>query len=155
EAIDPDLPVTGISRHDVDAYIQWRRERDNLPWRLPSGNEWQVAVQGGDGRRFPWGNLHDAAMCYSYTAAPTTSGLVELPVGSFPGDRSLHGVFDLAGSVAELVDESWFDHEGVSVARGGSFTDREGHRFSFAARRAVDNRLPLNSVGFRLAMDAD
>ncbi|TVR43945.1 MAG: hypothetical protein EA402_08350 [Planctomycetota bacterium] len=154
-AIDPLLPLTNISRQDVDAYIQWRRQRDGLAWRLPRGEEWLAAVQAGDGRHYPWGRLADPAHAYSYLAAPTSTGFVERPVGSFPGDRSVHGIYDLAGSVAEFVEESWFGHDGVSVARGGSFADRELQRFSFRARRAVDNRLPLNAVGFRLAHDAD
>ena len=49
-AIDPQLPVTGISKLDVDAYITWRREQDGVDWRLPTVDEWQVAAQGGDGR---------------------------------------------------------------------------------------------------------
>lgn len=155
KSINPNLPITGISRLDVNAYIAWRRNRDKIDWRLPTVDEWQVAVQGGDGRLYPWGNLQDNAMCYSYAAKPTRSGFVEMPVGSFKGDRSVQGVFDLAGSVAEFADGGWYGKKGISLALGGSFTDRETGRFSAASRRAVDDRLPLNSVGFRLVFDAD
>ena len=109
-------------------------------------------MQGGDGRLRPWGNLKDLALCYSYLSRPTSSGFVELPVGSFAGDQSVQGVFDLAGSVAEFVDGDWQGKDGIALALGGSFADRDSHRFAYASRRAVDKRLPLNSVGFRLSI---
>ena len=57
QALDPRLPVTGISRNDIAAYIRWRRQRDGIAWRLPTDPEWQIAASGGDQRGVRVGQL--------------------------------------------------------------------------------------------------
>jgi len=52
-----DHPVTGVSRHDVLAYIEWLNQQTGLKYRLPTEAEWEKAARGDmDARIYPWGD---------------------------------------------------------------------------------------------------
>jgi formylglycine-generating enzyme required for sulfatase activity len=147
EAVLPNAPVTGISYDDACAYAAWRARRDGRPWRLPTASEWRFAVQGGDRRTFPWGDLADPSHCASYRTSPTDLAQ-GVPVGSFAIDCSVQGVFDLAGSVSEFVAS---DEAGLRLVLGGNRMDRDGERFAWTAKREFDPRAVHAVVGLRLA----
>jgi formylglycine-generating enzyme required for sulfatase activity len=51
-----DLPVTGVSWTDAQAYCRWRTACGDLV-RLPTEAEWERAARGGlDGAQYPWGD---------------------------------------------------------------------------------------------------
>jgi formylglycine-generating enzyme len=51
-----DLPVTGVSWVDAQAYCRWRTDAAD-PMRLPTEAEWEYAARGGlEGARYPWGD---------------------------------------------------------------------------------------------------
>lgn len=41
---------------DAAAALEWCRRNAARSLRLPTVDEWEIAVRGNDGRRFPWGN---------------------------------------------------------------------------------------------------
>jgi formylglycine-generating enzyme required for sulfatase activity len=91
----PDKPVIGISWFSARDYCTWKGKR------LPREAEFERAVRGDDGRRFPWGNdapTHERAV---YEANYTEA------VGSHPTGKGPYGHDDLAGNVWEWIDDDY------------------------------------------------
>ena len=157
-ALDLASPITGISPEDAVAYARWRARRDGIRWRLPTLREWRHAVQGGDGRVYPWGDAADLGLCASFPACAALPKDALPPVGSFPTDASVQGVEDLAGSVSEFVDgadDTLVSAGGLRLVpmMGGSRFDVRPERFVATHRRDVDPRFVHPGAGFRLAFD--
>ncbi len=146
QPIDASWPVSGLCPRDAVAYARWRAARDHVPWRLPTRREWQFAVQGGDGRPFPWGLRPDLGYSTSGFTAPPGPWCA-VPVGTRARDSSVQGVLDLAGSVAELVQNG----EDAWAACGGSWRDRQPEQFGVSSHRPLDERQADPVAGLRLA----
>ncbi|MFM2091277.1 MAG: hypothetical protein RLZZ127_1766, partial [Planctomycetota bacterium] len=146
--IDPAAPVAGISPDDAAAYAAWLAARERRPWRLPRAEELAAATDPGDGRRFPWGDAADPGLCLS---GQTRRG--DEPWGRAGAaqdtDRSVHGIHDLAGSLAEFVG----DPGPFRLVVGGSYGDRGIDRFAIGSLRRTDPRMVAPHYGFRLACD--
>jgi hypothetical protein len=132
-------PAVYLDWFDAWAYARWKRRR------LPSEEEWEKAARGTDGRRFPWGSEErtGAANIYEGDAAkkwfePT----------AYPLDRSVYGVYDMAGNVSEWT-ETIDARSGLPVVRGGNF----GNSSAEITRRVVNQPFITQSdrIGFRTA----
>jgi len=154
------LPVTAVTWLDAGNYCKWSRKR------LPSEAEWEKAARGPQGFEYPWGNNWDAKKIN------TTSEDDEAPysaVGSYPGDLSAYGVYDMAANVAEWVDD-WYDaYPGAApsdikffgksqrVVRGGMASSGHYDSISVVFRAAKRTHLLPNTalidLGFRCAKD--
>jgi formylglycine-generating enzyme required for sulfatase activity len=99
----PNKPIVGISWHDGTKYCGWKGKR------LPKEAEFERAVRGDDGRRFPWGN--DAP---TKELAVFDTGSPE-EVGTHPLGKGPYGHDDLAGNVWEWIDD---DYDPFAYARG-------------------------------------
>lgn len=87
---DAELPVTGVTFYDAQAYAAWQRKK------LPTDAQWARAAYGGPSSSdmFPWGTEYSAEACNCEGGAPAT-------VRSFPQDVTWCGCFDMAGNVLE------------------------------------------------------
>ncbi len=148
--IDPACPVSEVSHDDAVAYAAWRARRDGRAWRLPTVDEWRFAVQGGDGRAYPWGSAADLLFCASAPAMSREAGLAGQPGARHPADRSLQGVWDLAGSRSEFCAGGSPLNPELRPVLGGNLLDGMPERFTAWSRRVVDRRLVHQSWGVRL-----
>ena len=121
--------------------------------RLPKGDEWLAAAAGEAARRYPWGDT--GAVCrraaWGLASGPCARGAVEPDtVGAHPAGDTATGIHDLAGNVAEWVDDG---ARGAAV-RGGSFRTELATELRTWARVALDPRTRDPAVGVRCAYDA-
>ncbi len=137
-------PVVLVSHADARAYAAWLSAETGRRWRLPSELEWEKAVRGSDGRRFPWGDDWDPRRLNSHDRGPFDT----LPVGRFPAGQGPHGLLDGAGQVFEWTASP--GNPGRFVVKGGSWDDSGCGVCRPAARHARPADLKHILVGFRL-----
>jgi formylglycine-generating enzyme required for sulfatase activity len=166
-----DVPVTGVSHRDAEAYAAWLSRRTGEVWRLPTDEEWSFAAAE---------RLHDDALGLADDGNPATRWLARYrseaagkadrdpqpkPLGHFGANS--RGVFDIAGNVwewtstcyvnvalrADATVEQSVENCGVRVADGRhrgymSTFIRDGKSGGCAAGLAPDN------LGIRLVRDS-
>jgi formylglycine-generating enzyme required for sulfatase activity len=149
-------PIIYVNWNDATTYCAW------VEGRLPSEAEWEYAARGPEGRANPWGNdpPDDTLLNYNRNVGDTT------PVGSYVRDESWTGALDMAGNVAEWVND-WYagdyyaaspaenpkgpDTGDLKAVRGGSwFNPPYFIRSAWRSRLNPDLQDP--SVGFRCAV---
>lgn len=90
-------PIVNVSWYGAKAYCAWAG-RD-----LPSEAQWEYAARGMNGYRFPWGN--DGPDCNQ--ARFSGCGNTPVEAGSLVQGSNLWGIFDLAGNVAEWINDRY------------------------------------------------
>ena len=136
-----------VSHADALAYAAWLSAETGRRWRLPSELEWEKAVRGTDGRRFPWGDAWGPERLNSHDRGPFDT----LPVGSFSGGIGPFGLVDGAGQVFEWTSSP--GNPGRFLVKGGSWDDSGCGVCRPAARHARPADLKHILVGFRLVAE--
>jgi formylglycine-generating enzyme required for sulfatase activity len=141
DALLADHPATDVTYADAAAFCAW------AGGRLPTGDEWEAAARGDDGRAWPWGAVFDADRC----ACVESGWGWTAPVTAHPGGASPCGAEQLAGNVWEWVSDATEDGSWRAV-RGGSYLD---HAWGVRAARdlAADPARATPTTGFRLVID--
>jgi gamma-glutamyl hercynylcysteine S-oxide synthase len=102
-------PVVYVCYEDIMAYASWAGKR------LPTQAEWQLAAQGTDNRKWPWGNDFHGTNCNNAFDRPT-------PVDAFAKGLSPCGAGDMVGNVWQMTDDLYFNGTNYFlVIRGGSY----------------------------------
>ena len=107
------FPVVYVSYEDMLAYSKWAQKR------LPTQAEWQLAAQGPDNRKWPWGDEFHGTYCNSSFDRAT-------PVDAFTKGQSPYGVFDMVGNVWQMTNDMYFNGTNYFIIiRGGSYYKAE------------------------------
>jgi formylglycine-generating enzyme required for sulfatase activity len=134
-------PATDVTHADAAAFCAW------AGGRLPTGEEWEAAARGDDGRAWPWGETFDPQRC----ACVESGWGWTAPVTAHPAGASPCGAEQLAGNVWEWVSDRT-EQGAWRAVRGGSYLD---HAWGVRAARvlAADPARATLTTGFRLVID--
>lgn len=132
-----DFPIVDVSWNRCKEYADW------AGLRLPTGAEWELAATGGDGRKYPWGDVWDPAKCINGVSNPREVGL--LTAGNSP-----FACCDMAGNVWEWCANSYDGREEMEV-RGGCWSDTNTQVFECSMNSGVLPDRGRSVIGFRLA----
>lgn len=147
-------PVVYVSYEDMLAYCKWAQKR------LPTEAEWQLAAQGPDKRKWPWGDEFHGTYCNNSFDRQT-------PVDAFSKGQSMYGVVDLVGNVWQMTNDIYFNgSDYLGVIRGGSYYKPESSWWYIqGGPQSLDKTQILlmvsqgydrsSTVGFRCVMDVD
>lgn len=121
---------------------------------VPRDAEWLRVALGDVEKRYPWGDPD--AFClratYGLVSGPCAEGAKGPDtVGARPWGATPLGVLDVAGNVAEWVDDG--GPPGMGVVRGGSFVEDDANALRARWRRVVDVHAREAWIGFRCAYD--
>jgi formylglycine-generating enzyme required for sulfatase activity len=169
DTADPQLPVVDVSWQAARAYMNWLSKRTGQSYRFLSEAEWEYAARAGTTTAYNVGRDIDMSQA-NFHGGPGVAGTTSLSksVGQFKPNA--FGIFDVHGSVAELVEDCWhWNYEGAlsdgsawtkggdcnsRVVRGGSSVNGRGPIRS-ASRSFTSPAGPMNFIGFRVARDLD
>lgn len=147
-------PVVNVSYEDIIAYTKWAGKR------LPTEAEWQLAAQGLDKRKWPWGDDFHGTYCNNSFHRPT-------PVDAFTKGQSPYGVIDMVGNVWQMMNDLYFNGSNYFlVIRGGSYYKPESSQWYIqGGPQPLDKTQILlmvspgfdrsATVGFRCVKDVD
>ena len=147
-------PVVNVSFEDIIAYTKWAGKR------LPTQDEWQLAAQGEDKRKWPWGDEFHGTFCNNSFGRPT-------PVDAFAKGQSPCGAIDMVGNVWQMTNDIYFNGTNYfQVIRGGSFYKPESSWwYVLGGPQPLDKTQILlmvspgfdrsETVGFRCVKDID
>jgi hypothetical protein len=149
----PGWPVIGVSFDDARAYAAWRTARDRPlggrgVYALPTLEAWLEAV-GRDTRTFVCGDRmlpKWTKSCYARRRAAPEPGL------RFPRDESALGVFDMAGSVAEWIDDVYDADRGTRRVAGGCWAWGKMELFRIWTAEGWNPSATGDETGFRLML---
>ena len=147
-------PVVYVGYEDMKAYANWAGKR------LPTEREWQLAAQGTDNRKWPWGDEFHGTLCNNAFGKPT-------PVDAFMKGMNQFGVADLVGNVWQTTNDMYFNGSYYfTVIRGGSYYKPESSWWYIQGGPQPLDRTQImlmvspgfdrnSTVGFRCVKDID
>ncbi len=113
------VAVTGVDRHDADAYAAWISARTGAHYRLPSEAEWEYAARAGAATAYPWGDEvgTDNAACVGCSTLWDEREVG--PVGLHPPNR--FGLYDIIGNGTEWVADCFVPWHSAAIVDGSPY----------------------------------
>ncbi len=144
---DAHAPVVGVSWHDAAAYCAWLAREANLPVRLPTTAERELAARGGiEGADWPWGDEPP-----DQRAELATIAALARPHVPSAACANAFGLACMADNVHEWCSD-WAVEGSRRASRGGSWR----HRVKFTrvwARSSLAPEFRYDDYGLRIAAD--
>ena len=177
-------PAVNVNWDDAKAFCAWLSKKEKRDYRLPTDREWSTLAGIGalENPKIAPNRQPQIANVHPYGAGRITQGggnycdecfgkaygdgyqaewlrgyddgaAATAPVGSFKSDS--HGIHDLGGNVWEWC-EDWYDppDNTVRVVRGGAWRTGYENRMISSFRGPDPPSLRIDSIGFRVVMDA-
>lgn len=165
-------PANWVSWYGAKAYCDW------VDARLPTEAEWEYAARGIDGRFYPWGNSQPTNQQAIFDNPSTEAAFFSSfqPVNALSDGASPFGVYNMAGSVWEWVEDSYDPNyyrsnpgptpnlakRGNRVLRGGGWNSPATELYTYTryqlepiiSQESLHDLVYWN-VGFRCARDAN
>lgn len=151
------MPVRYVNIDDVNAFIAWRSKRDEVPYRLPTEDEWEYAARNGaKDDLYPWGNDFRAK------CAVMDKEIMEPGVVGAESCPDAWGVVDLIGNVYEWTGSKANPYPGSvrvvepkgpeNMIRGGCAQNKSVGQYAVTAtyRQPVPVGKRDLQLGFRL-----
>ena len=93
-----DNPVVNVAFDEAQAFCRWAGKR------LPSGDEWEKAARGPDGRLYPWGSILDYERANIPKDESAAHRAVLAPATAYPAGASPYGALNMLGNAWEWVN---------------------------------------------------
>jgi len=175
-------PVANVSWDDAKAFCAWLSQKEGLEYRLPTDQEWSLAVGIGDQEptgiepeklsgkipgAYPWGtewpptkgagNYADADCKTQIPAEKIIAGYTDgfaitSPVMSFPPNAA--GIYDLGGSLWEWCEDFYNQTHKDHVLRGASWGSSAPQPLLSSFRGSQPSTRRWRCDGFRCVVDA-
>jgi serine/threonine-protein kinase len=152
------MPVRFVNIADINAFIDWRSQRDHVTYRLPTEQEWEFAARNGaKDNVYPWGDDFR-----SNCAVTDKENTEPEPVGSMSCADDW-GIVDLIGNVYEWTGSKASLYPGSKgtmkeskepryMIRGGGALSKSNGEFGITStfRQDVEASKRDKELGFRL-----
>jgi len=148
---DPGLkgyPLAAMRLFEAQEYIKWKSQKDKLKYRLPDEAEWIKAARGADKRLYVWGNMANPKFANVSQGEKET---LSQPVGKFPFDCSVYGVYDMIGNLSEWTSDT-------KITSGQQYSYIKGGRINHSVETSIidggqlwQSDFATFEIGFRLA----
>lgn len=158
-----DLPVTGVSWDEAEAYVSWLSRETGHYYHLPSASEWEYAARAGTTATYFWGDAAGEGRANCLNCGSGFDGKAA-PVGSFQANA--WGLYDMHGNVWEWTKDcidansapppdgspQLFGNCDLRELRGGS-AQSDAWSVRADARASAPRKTRNSDVGFRVVME--
>ncbi len=114
-------PVGGISWNEAKDYAAWLTAKSGAAYRLPSEAEWEYAARAGTVTPWFWGDAADMSCPFANLAGAACDGH-DGPAPAGDTRSNPFGLHDMAGNLAEWVEDCWYEGYGGAPEDGHART---------------------------------
>lgn len=157
-----DLPVSGITWDEAEAFVSWLSHQTGYNYRLPSSTQWEYAARAGSTRSYTWGDSAGESNANCLGCGVDYEGTLA-PVASFKPNA--WGLYDVHGNVWEWTKDcvdanskpplngmpQLFGNCDNRELRGGS-AQSDAWSIRLNARASARRQLRSLDVGMRVVM---